>query len=129
MMPPKPIAPPYTQLLTDERGADSRSNPVAADQPGPDGGKDTVSTRIISSTPFEVEGAAFHWWAVGAKPCLVTVRSPVFGSFAEFTEEEPGPFAVKLAQKLLRRHYERAEEFRRLFPRKPPPDANGEQES
>lgn len=87
---------------------------------------DTVSTRIIASKVMEVEGAEFHWWAVGENPSLVTVRSPIFGSLAEFTMIEPEVYARRVAKKLLAQHYERAAELRKTAPKR---SASGERES
>jgi hypothetical protein len=89
--------------------------------PGSDDAADFVSTRIIKSTRFEVDGAEFHWWAVGERPSLVTVRSAVFGTRASFTDDDPASFAPRLAKEVLREHYERAKALRRLFPKEPRP--------
>lgn len=71
-------------------------------------GHDVTSTRVISNRKLEVDGAKFHWWAVGESPTLVTVRSPIFGSRAKFTLQDPSTFAARLAKTLLMEHYERA---------------------
>ena len=73
---------------------------------------DHTSTRIIGRRQLTVEGAEFRWWAVGEHPTLVTVRSTVFGSLAEFTYHDVSKFARTLAQKLLAQHYERAAKAR-----------------
>ncbi len=70
---------------------------------------DHVSTRIISHRKVTVDGVQFRWWAVGEHPALVTVRAAGFGSLAEFTEDDRSAFARGLAQKLLARHYQRAQ--------------------
>jgi hypothetical protein len=69
---------------------------------------DHVSTRIISQREALVDGVLFQWWAVGERPALVTVRTPVFGSATEFTLGPVEACAHELAKKLLAQHYERA---------------------
>jgi hypothetical protein len=67
---------------------------------------DHTSTRIISHREVTVDGVQFRWWAVGEHPSLVTVRTAVFGSLAEFTYHDCSAFARSLAQKLLAQHYQ-----------------------
>jgi hypothetical protein len=67
-----------------------------------------ISTRIISQRELVIDGAPFQWWAVGERPSLVTVRSPVFGSMTEFTDGDVAQVAAALAQELLAQHYARA---------------------
>src|SRR5512147_1259728 len=69
---------------------------------------DHTSTRIISHREVTVDGVQFRWWAVGEHPALVTVRTAVFGSLAEFTYDDCSEFARSLAQKLLAQHYQRS---------------------
>jgi hypothetical protein len=65
---------------------------------------DTVTTRVIKSQEFELEGARFSWWAVGDQPMLVTVRSDAFGSTQQFAYGDVESFAQRLARGLLRDH-------------------------
>lgn len=73
---------------------------------------DTTSTRVIGRRELTVDGAPFSWWAVGERPTLVTVRSVVFGSSSEFTEDEPSKCAQVLARRILTQHYDRADRLR-----------------
>lgn len=84
--------------------------------PSPD--LDTISTRVIKSQEFDVDGAKFHWWAVGQQPVLVTVRSEIFGSVAKFTHGDVPSFALALAKSILQEHYARAAELRRAEEKK-----------
>lgn len=74
---------------------------------------EATSTIVISNRELTLDGVKFHWWAVGEDPSLVTIRSSIFGSLAEFTRGDLEAFATALAKKLLAQHYERAEQFRR----------------
>ena len=66
---------------------------------------DHVSTRIISQRELVIDGVPFQWWAVGEKPALVTVRTPIFGTLTEFTEGDVAECAATLAKKLLTQHF------------------------
>lgn len=77
---------------------------------------DTTSTRVIGRRELRVDGAPFQWWAVGERPMLVTVRSGVFGSLAEFTDGDPGEVAMTLAKRILTEHYERARKLKHSVP-------------
>jgi hypothetical protein len=66
------------------------------------------STKIIGQRELNVGGVPFQWWAVGDRPTLVTVRSSVFGSLNQFTDEDPADYAITLAKRLLKEHYDRA---------------------
>jgi len=83
---------------------------------------DTISTRIISQRSLTLDGVEFQWWAVGDHPALVTVRSKVFGSLAEFSYADAADFALKLARRLLLRHYEHARSLEIGKPRRPTND-------
>ncbi len=100
---------PYLAAGNATAGAEDDCAPTAAD---------SVSTRVIKSTAFEVDGAAFQWWAVGEAPTLVTVRSRIFGVDTGFTDGDPAELAVELATGLLRNHYTKARVLQALFPRK-----------
>jgi hypothetical protein len=54
-----------------------------------------------------VDGVPFNWWAVGERPALVTVRTPIFGSLSDFTNGDVAVFAEALAMKLLADHHVR----------------------
>jgi hypothetical protein len=73
-----------------------------------------ISTRIISQREVNVDGVPFSWWAVGERPALVTVRTPIFGSLSDFTNGDVAVFAETLARKLLADH-----QARNRHPRKP----------
>ena len=106
-------------------GGDSKKrgdSPSGGERLQGEGGHDladdaSATTRIIASKPIEVDGAEFHWWAVGEDPWLVTVKSSIFGSLAEFTYQAPDSFAHKLGRKLLEQHYARAVEARHAAPK------------
>jgi hypothetical protein len=74
-----------------------RSATAVASMSEKPGGHD--STKIIGQRELNVDGVPFQWWAVGDRPTLVTVRSGVFGSLNEFTDENPADF---------KQHYDRA---------------------
>lgn len=103
-----------------------------AGAPNPDA-PDLVSTRLISRR-LEVDGVEFHWWAVGEKPALVTVRSKLFGGRTRFSMEDPAEFARQLAEAVLDDHYARkpavsaAPEPRMPGPAEPSP-ADGDEPS
>ena len=63
-----------------------------------------ISTRIISQRELNVDGVPFSWWAVGERPTLVTVRTPIFGALSDFTDGDVAVFAEALAKKLLADH-------------------------
>ena len=63
-----------------------------------------ISTRIISQREIHVDGVPFSWWAVGERPALVTVRTPIFGTLSDFTNADVAVFAEALAKKLLADH-------------------------
>jgi hypothetical protein len=69
---------------------------------------DHVSTRIEGQREVTVDGVPFEWWAVGDRPALVTVRTPLFGSLTELTTGDAAEFAVALARKILAQHHARA---------------------
>ena len=66
-----------------------------------------ISTRIISQRDLTVDGVPFSWWAVGERPALVTVRTPIFGSLSDFTTGDVAVFAEALAKRLLADHQAR----------------------
>jgi hypothetical protein len=71
------------------------------------------STRIIGQRELNVDGVPVRWWAVGERPTRVTVRTRVFGTLSEFTDDDPADYAIALAKRLLKRHYDRAAAARR----------------
>lgn len=73
---------------------------------------DRTSTRVIGLREIKVDGAPFHWWAVGMRPSLVVVRSSIFGGRSALTEDEPSIAATKLAKEMLAEHYQRAARLR-----------------
>ena len=81
---------------------------------------DCISTRIISQRELVVDGVLFQWWAVGERPALVTVRTPIFGSATDFTDGDVAAFADVLANRLLAEHYARAAAAKAGEKQKPP---------
>lgn len=78
-----------------------------------------ISTRIISQRELVIDGVPFHWWAVGEKPALVTVRTPIFGALTEFTDGDVAECAAALAKKLLSQHSARARAARKAAHKAP----------
>ena len=72
-----------------------------------------ISTRIISQRELNVDGVPFSWWAVGERPTLVTVRTPIFGALSDFTDGDVAVFAEALAKKLLADHFARNQNARK----------------
>jgi hypothetical protein len=81
---------------------------------------DCITTRIISQRELVVDGVPFQWWAVGERPALVTVRTPIFGAATEFTEGDVAEFAAVLAKRLLAEHLARAAAVKAGNAMKPP---------
>jgi hypothetical protein len=73
-----------------------------------------ITTRIISQRKLTVDGVPFQWWAVGERPALVTVRTPLFGALSDFTGGDVAVFAATLAKRVLADHNPRAEKARKV---------------
>jgi hypothetical protein len=82
---------------------------------------DSISTRIIGQRTLTADGVQFQWWAVGERPALVTVKTPIFGSATDFTDGDVAEFAVVLAKRLLAEHYARAAAAKAGRAVQPPP--------
>ena len=81
---------------------------------------DHGSTRIIGQRELVVSGVLFQWWAVGERPALVTVRTPLFGTVTEFTHGDVAVCAELLAKRLLAQHHARAASARQQSKPKAP---------
>ncbi len=101
--------PPKDPMPYIDDGSDDDSTPDSSE---------SVTTRVLKGTEIYVDGAKFHWWAIGESQMLVTVRSKVFGSTTGFTEDDPEEAATKLAKGLLQEHYKKAKVLQTLFPKK-----------
>ena len=73
-----------------------------------------ITTRIISQRKLDVEGVPFQWWAVGERPSLVTVRTPIFGALSDFTTGDVAVFAAALARRVLANHRAGAQTMKKM---------------